>query len=644
MAVSSRPQRRAGWSILDSKTLKQRVWMCVAVLGLAYFGLIARLWYLQVVRGSDLLAQAQTNRLRHVPLPAPRGLILDRNNVVLATSRVRHSISIVPAALPSARRETEERLAILNSLGFLLKMTPAEIEADLEDARRKRAGIYDPVPIVEEADLATITLIEENKWRLGRAVLVTDDIKRFYPQGSLASHLLGYTRAVDERDLARNQEEQKTDPDARPLKFGDIIGKSGIERQYDHSLAGTEGSDQYEVDSRARPVRRVSTIPEKAGQTLVLTLDSKLQRAAETAMSQARNTGAVVAVDPRNGEVLAMVSRPTFDPNVFSLPRGAFNKIWSSINDNPKKPLINRAVYSRFPPASTFKTVTSVAGLERGTLSPGTVYNCPGGYRLGGRFFGCWKTHGNVDLMGALAGSCDTYFYQVALKLGDPESSGPTYLANTAREFGLGQDTGIDLPSSTDGLVPDPAWRRRVNTTRPDLARWFPGYTLNMSIGQGDTLVSPLQMADMAAAFANSGTLWQAHIFKEMRGGKTEKFVPVVRHKVAASARNINLVRAGMRQVMTTGTGRAMNLPQVAIAGKTGSAEDANNALPHAWFMCFAPYEKPTIAIAVIIENSGHGSENAAPVAKAILEAAFPKPKAAPEVASEIVQTSHRNN
>jgi penicillin-binding protein 2 len=628
MAVSSRPRRRTGWAIVDRKIINQRVLMCVAALGLAFFGLLARLWFLQVVRGGEYLALAQTNRLRHVPLPAPRGLILDRHNEVLATSRVRHSISIVPAALPSARRESKERLAILKSLGFLLKMTPAEIEAELEEARRKRAGIYDPVAIVEEADLATITLIEENKWRLGRAVLVTDDIKRFYPQGLLAAHLLGYTRVVDERDLERNEEEQKKDPDARLLKYGDVIGKSGIEREYDRYLAGIEGSDQYEVDARARPVRRVSTIPEKPGNTLVLTIDAKLQRAAENALSQARNSGAAVAIDPRNGEILAMVSRPAFDPNIFSLPRRTFNKIWSGIGDNPKKPLINRAISSHFPPASTFKSVTAAAGLQRGTLSPGTVYSCPGGYRLGGRFFGCWKTHGSVNLMGAIAGSCDSYFYQAALKLGDPESSGPTYLASVARDFGLGQETGIDLPGGTDGLVPDPAWRQRVNKRHPDLAHWYPGNTLNMSIGQGDTLVSPLQLADLCATFANGGTLWQPHIFKELRGSKIESFAPSVRHRVAIDAQNLAIVRAGLRSVITDGTGRGIAMPQVEIAGKTGSAEDAHHALPHAWFMCFAPYRHPTIAIAVIVENSGHGSENAAPVAKAILEAAFPKPKA----------------
>lgn len=625
--ASSRPKRRTGWAIVDGKRVRRRAFICTGFLLLAFSGLLVRLWFIQVVRGADYLAQAQANRLRHVPLPAPRGLILDRNNQVLATSRVTHSISIVPAALPSATKEAEERQQVLKSLGFLLKIPSAQIENELVEARRKQAGLYDPVAIEEDADLATVTLIEENKWRLGRAVLVTEDIKRYYPQGKLAAHVLGYTRVVDETDLTRSDEEQKNDPEARDLKYGDVIGKSGIEREYDRRLAGIEGSDQYEVDSRARPVRRVNRIKEKAGQTLVLTLDARLQRAAENALNKARNTGAVVAIDPRNGEVLAMASNPAFNPNVFSLSRQPFNKAWPSIQNNPKKPLINRATGSRFPPGSTYKGITAAAGLQQGTLRPEMVSHCNGGYHLGSHFFGCWKTHGTVNLRGAIAGSCDVYFYQTALRMGDPESTGPEYLAKISRDFGLGEKTGIDLPSDNAGLVPDPEWRRRVNKKRPDLAHWFPGNTLNTSIGQGDLLTTPLQMANVAAAIANGGTIWQPHLLRQTRGAQIEQAVPRMRRRVAIEPRYMDIVRDGMRAVVTNGTGRVVNLPQVAVAGKTGSAEDANHVLPHAWFICFAPYDRPTIAIAAMVENAGHGSEHAAPIARAVLEAAFPRPK-----------------
>ena len=228
-----------------------------------------------------------------------------------------------------------------------------------------------------------------------------------------------------------------------------------------------------------------------------------------------------------------------------------------------------------------------------------------------------------------MAKSCNVYFYQTALKLGNPEGSGPTYLAQIARQFGLGSPTGIDLPTDGKGLIPDPAWRKAINKNRPELARWFPGNTLNMSIGQGDVLATPLQMALVTAAVANGGTVWQPHVMKEVRDGNN-KLIAQARPEgksSGVSAENLAIVRRAMRSVVTSGTGKSVALPQVTIAGKTGSAEDDNHGLPHAWWVCFAPYENPKIAIAVIVENSGHGSENAVPVAKKILEAAFPAPK-----------------
>lgn len=230
--------------------------------------------------------------------------------------------------------------------------------------------------------------------------------------------------------------------------------------------------------------------------------------------------------------------------------------------------------------------------------------------------------------MSAMARSCNVYFYQTALRLGDPQSSGPDYLAKISRQFGLGSATGIDLPTDGKGLIPDPQWRKAINKTRPDLAHWYPGNTLNMSIGQGDVLTTPLQMAMATAAVANGGTLWQPHLMKEVRTADAkiaERFEPQGK-SVGVSAKNIEIIRRAMRGVVTGGTGRSINLPQVTVAGKTGSAEDANHGLPHAWWVCFAPYENPQIAIAVIVENSGHGSENALPVARQVLEAAFPAP------------------
>jgi penicillin-binding protein 2 len=286
-------------------------------------------------------------------------------------------------------------------------------------------------------------------------------------------------------------------------------------------------------------------------------------------------------------------------------------------------------VTGKKPPASTFKMITAAAGLQGGTMHLRDTYTCAGGMRLG-RFFGCWNTHGTVDLMGALAHSCDVYFYRSALKLGNPEGSGPAYLAKIGRQFGLGQRTGIDLPVDAKGLMPDPAWRKRQHPNNPDMARWYPGNTLNTSIGQGDVEATPLQMALATGAIANGGTLWRPHLLREVRdvSGKRvlKRFTPQGK-SVGIDQKNLDLVSAGMRAVVTRGTGKVVALPHVEVAGKTGSAEDANNALPHAWFVCYAPYKNPRIAIAVIVENVGHGSENAAPIAKAILDAAFPPPQ-----------------
>ncbi len=610
----------AGWDVTDAPKIRRRALSMTLILAVVFFALLARLWFLQVVEGAQFVALAQRNRIARVPFPAPRGLILDKNGAILATSRSLHSVALVPGTLPSKKREAPERARLLGTLAFLLGTSSAGIEAQLTEATLRGGRFYDPVTIAEGIDLKTVMLIEENRPRLGKGVLITDDLKRLYPQGTLAAHVLGYTGLVTRRELNRAEEA------GRDLKFDDKIGKSGLERQYNDLLMGVRGAQEYEVDARGRPERAGARLEDTPGATLHLTLDLKLQRAAETALAKARNNGALAAIDPRSGAVLALASRPTFNPNIFSLPKAQFNPIYRQIVANPGHPLLDRPVVSRFPPGSTFKIITASAGLEKGVITPGFNVTCNGGLKMG-RWFGCWQRHGaGVNLDKSLAKSCDVFYYQTALKLGDPEGSGPTYLAETARKFGLGRDTGIDLPSDEAGLIPDPAWRAKINKSRPDLARWFPGNTLNMSIGQGDVLVTPLQMALAVGAVANGGTLWKPHLLSEAvdKNGRIFKKAQPQGEKVGISAKNLALVRHGLREVVTHGTGKACALPNVSVAGKTGSAEDVHKVLPHAWWVCYAPAEKPTIAIAVMIENAGHGSENALPVAKAVLEAAFP--------------------
>lgn len=612
-----------GWTVADQDIVRKRAMAGLVALCLIFGLLLGRLWYLQVVRGAAYLSQAQRNRTAKVPLPAPRGLITDRDGVVLATSKAQHSVAVVRGALPSQASHGAERTKILGSLAFLLGTTATDIEAQLEEARVERGSRpFDPVVIARGINLPTITLIQENKPRLGSAVIVADDLKRLYPRGALAGHVLGYTGLVTKRDLERSRENSTL----RQLASDDVLGKNGIEREYDAILAGTPGAEEWDVDSRGRPLRPRGRVREMPGGTLQLSLSLKLQQAAENALAKARNNGSVAVVDPRNGEVLALASRPGYDPNIFSEPRKSFSAKYRKLVAAPGHPFLNRPVVSRFSPGSTFKMITAAAGLQRGVIDPGWTVNCNGGMKLG-RWFGCWSNHGGgINLKTAIAKSCNVYFYQLSLKLGNPESSGPHYLAEVARDFGLGHAAGLDLPSGSAGLVPDPAWRKEVNQARPDLARWFPGNTLNMSIGQGDVLATPLQMAVMTAAFANGGTVWRPHLLRKHVAANGQK-VTTVRpsgRRVKIAPAHMELIRQGMRQVVVAGTGKGANLPQVEVAGKTGSAEDDNHGLPHAWWVCFAPYEKPTIAICVMVENAGHGSDNAVPIARKILEAAFP--------------------
>ena len=617
---SSVPASGPGWEIADSPLIRRRAFFSLLGLALAFFALLMRLYYLQVVAGTDFVSKAQSNRLRAVEVPAPRGLITDRNGAILATSRPVYSVAVVPGLLPNARKQPEQRAHVLQKLASLLGIAETTLEPQIQEAL-KRQGRYDAVPVRTDIDLATIAAIEENRAELGAGVLVTDALRRFYPQGSLAGHLLGYSGVVNERDLAR----AKTA--GAPLRAFDRVGKSGIEREYNGLLKGEPGAQVFEVDAGNRPVGERAPIAAEQGKTLYLTLDLELQRAAENALAKARNNGAVVAIDPRNGDVLAMASRPNFDPNIFELPRAQFSQSYRGLIATPGYPLLNRAATSRFPPGSTFKMISAAAGLQKGVIDPNWTVTCNGGLTLGRRF-GCWKVHGRgVNLERALAESCDVYFYELALKLGDPQSSGPTYLAQTARKFGLGENTGIDLPTDESGLVPDPAWLKRFNRTRPALAQWMPGNTLNMSIGQGDVLATPLQMALATGAVANGGTLWKPHLLRKSQGaGQGPKLMESSGKSIGISARNLALVRQGLRRTVTKGTGKPCALPNVEVAGKTGSAEDANNVLPHSWWVCFAPYDKPTIAIAVLVENAGHGSENALPIARDVLEARFPLP------------------
>lgn len=573
-----------------------------ALLTAAFLGLLTRLWYLQVVKGKEYDVKAQGVRVRNVYMPAPRGIIYDRNGRILVTSRSSYTVSLVPAYLASRKSET------IHYLAHLLNMQSGEMEAILaRDSYRS----FDPVKIRQGVDVGVVTRIEENRVRLP-GVQVESDVTRFYPYGPYAAHALGYIGEISRPELDR--------VDRRKWRAGDIFGKFGIECTYNEYLHGVKGAEQIEVDAAGRPTLRLGERERIPGDSLMLALDADAQTAAETGLNRYGRGGAVVALDVRNGEVLVMASKPDFDPNVFS--RKISPRIWAQLLNDRRRPLINRVISSKYPPGSTYKMITAAAALEAGVVNPDFSVYCDGTYKLG-RVFRCWKRngHGVVNLHSALSKSCDIYFYTLGRKLGHQR------LAEMSRAFGLGAPADVDLSGEARGTVPTKSWKRKNFRER-----WYPGDTINMAIGQGFLEVTPMQMCRVTAAVANGGVLVHPHILKKVMSptGETLKGVlPTNRtgttseERVPVSSQNLLEIRRGMRLAVLDGTAGVLNMPGLAVAAKTGSAEDIHSPVPHAWIVSFAPYVNPQVAVVVFLENAGHGGTEAAPIAKRVYESLF---------------------
>jgi penicillin-binding protein 2 len=560
--------------------------------------LLARLWYLQVVCGAELLRQSESNRVKLLRTRAPRGTILDRKGRILATSRPQFVVMAVPDELKT-NPET------LHLLCQTLNLSPSELGAIIAK-NRPRPG--SPVRVKIDVPLATVARLGELHMRLPGVSVELDQI-RDYPDGSAVGHLMGHLGEINEDELARDH---ASGGDYRP---GDYIGKSGLEKQYERELRGTDGGKQIEVNAAQRVMRIIGEKQSVPGKTLKLGIDRDLQIAAFRAMGDQQ--GAAVAIDPRNGAVLAMVSKPSYDPNTFVKRVKAAD--WERIIGHKGHPLQNRCVYNVYPPGSTFKPVMAIAGLVYGKCDVNTTVNCPGCFYLGHSKFGCWEVHGGgVNFMRAMAESCDVWFYNLGHRLEIDK------IATVARQFGLGSATGIDLPEerSKVGTIPDRAWKQKELHQR-----WWPGDTISCSIGQGFITASPRQMAVMCAAVANSGDVYRPRLVTEIISSESPPRLtePAVNRHVDAQEKYFALVREGMRRAVTEGTGRVCNIADIAVGGKTGSAENAGAA--HGWFIAFAPVEKPTIAVACIVEHGRHGATTAAPVCRAILDVYFGKKK-----------------
>jgi penicillin-binding protein 2 len=552
--------------------------------------LTARLVWLQILQNQYYKARAVDNSTRVTFLRAPRGIIYDRHGNMIATNKQTLSMVAIPSQL-------EQLSTLAAKLAKILDMDYKEIYEKLETAKKSNSVL--PVVIDTDLDVAIVSKFYEQKLFLP-GIDILPDISRNYPQGELFAHVLGYCGQITEGQLKRHPER----------RMGDIVGQDGLERIYDPQLRGVDGEQRVRVNASgqtlsAETAHPVVTLESQAGLPVVTSLDADLQKAAYEALGSRH--GAVVACDPQTGEILAMVSRPSFDPNCFT--RRITPDVWKRLNA-PDHPLFNRAL-SPFPPGSIWKAITMLAALDKKVVKPDTKLHVSGGISLGGFFFHDWTSKsGLFDLVQCLAWSRDSAFYQMALHL-TPED-----IKFWGNKFGAGRPTGVELPHESPGLVPDSEWKEKWYHEK-----WYPGNTLHMSIGQTFCQVTPAQGCRMYAGLGMKGRVPGLHFAVKI--GDKQLPVPVAEN-VKVKPEYLDVVLKGLKAVVASGTGGATKLGNVEVAGKTGSAEAPPiGSKTHAWFCCYAPTDKPRIAICCFVEHGGHGGSAAAPIARVILEKYF---------------------
>ncbi len=587
--------------------LRGRTRLIYVVLILAFFGLVIRLGVLQVVHGERYTFLSENNRIRIKRVPGTRGMILDRQGELMVDSRPSFDLLFVPEDAQNPE-STLRRLA--NYLGR------AETDLITVFEENKNRAAFDEIVLGKDVDWATVVAVETHQLDLPGVTLRVRP-RRSYADGPMAAHVLGYLGEIGPKQLKSFKE--------HGYWPGDEIGQYGLEKKWEGVLKGQSGGQQVEVDALGRRVRVLHEVIDVPGYTVHLTLDRQLQQTAFEALQG--KEGTIVALDVNSGAILAMVSTPAFDPNVFA--RGIKSEEWRALIKDRLRPLNNRAIQGQYPPGSTFKIIMAIAGLEEGVMDPDARISDPGYFPFGNRHFRDWKKggHGMVDLHKAIVESCDTYFYQLGQRLGVDR------IAKYARAFGLGEKTGAFLDDEKSGLVPDTAWKRK-RFRQP----WYPGETPSVAIGQGYLTTTPLQLANMMAAVANGGTLYRPRIvdkIESMDGLTVREYSAEKIRTIDLKPQTLRRVRQALADVVsgTGGTGRAARSSAVTVAGKTGTAQviEMKGAYlkseqlsyfnrDHAWFVAYAPVENPQIALVALVEHGGHGGSAAAPLAKKVFE------------------------
>lgn len=595
------------------------------IIFLIFITLTSRMAYLQVIHGADYRLQADNNRIRLMPIMAPRGLFYDRNGVLMVSNRPGFTVSLVPISGPIQDQ-------VIDKLANILGISPSAIRQKIA----QQDNTLEPIQIKNDVGPDIVTRIEERREDLPGVVIQIQSVRN-YINNDLGAHIFGYVSEISEEFLA-----QKKDAGYKP---GDIIGKFGLEQVYDKDIRGVNGGGQVEVDVTGRPVQMLGKKEPIPGNNLILTIDAKIQKAAEKAMDDRlyylqtklgnvnAKAAAAVVMNPQTGEILAMVSRPTFNPNLFN--GGISTKDWKVINDDPFNPLQNRVLTGEYPPGSTFKIVTGTAALELGKVTPEEKILDTGRHWLIPKGNALNEALGWISFKEALSKSDNVYFYEMGNRLGIDN------LEKYARMFGLGAYTGINLPGEANGLVANQKYKEKVYGED-----WYLSETFDAAIGQGFQLATPLQVANVMAQIANGGHRYRPYLVSSVVSPKDQvlqTFTPEEVGRIEISDRTLTLIRDALHDVALPGGTAAYAFDgfPISIAGKTGTAENSHGD-DHGWFVAYAPFDNPTVVVAVIVEQGGFGSDSAAPIARKILEAAFnipPKKDAADELADEVAKT-----
>ncbi len=593
--------------------LKKRILGAAVVIIFFFTIIVLRLWFLQITSGDEYESRAYGNRVRIRQVAPPRGHILDRFGREIVTNRPSFNVALI-------QEDSRDLSDTLQRLSPILDMEVSELWSKIREA--SGTPKYLPVNLKEDIDWQTLAYLENHNHEFSGIRTEVQPV-RVYHYDDLAANIIGYLGSITKKELANS--------DRDIYSGGDIIGKRGLEKLREDDLRGEKGRSYTEVDARGFEQQLLKTLEPLPGREIRLTLDVDLQQIAESYMAAGEKSGSVVAMEVNTGRVLAAVSAPTI--HIQDFLGGISKKNWQALLDNSKHPLINKVAQAAYPPGSTYKMVTALAGLSKGVIDEDTIIYCPGRYRFGNRTYRCWKHsgHGPVNLNKAISQSCDVYFYQVGQRVGVDA------LAEYAKKLGLGRRSGVEMEYEKRGIAPTKKWKLKNRKSK-----WQEGETLSVAIGQGFNLTSPLQIAIMTATLANGGTVYKPQLVEQVvdpEGKVVEDFKPEVISQLKGVERYFGLIKKGMEEVVQgkRGTARKVRIEGLRIAGKTGTAQVVKlsqyrglkeDDIPykyrdHAWFTCFAPAENPEIAVTVMVEHGLHGGSGAGPIARAVLNQYF---------------------